>query len=153
MGKQHFDLSPLSGRTLEGFGAPECAHVLAFSLEQVARDDPLFAFGAAWFECTGAAVLGTRQIGYSAVLAHQAGTFELFASGTNKDIGLRVKGEVGAGEKAICLVLAVKQRDVRLDLMPHQPPAHQTRSVGGIGGQPLRFETEAILGPLEHGLG
>jgi len=50
-------------------------------------------------------------------------------------------------------VLAVKQRDVWLDLMPHQPSDHQTRSVGGIGGQPLRFEAEAISGPLEHGFG
>jgi hypothetical protein len=63
------------------------------------------------------------------------------------------QGEVGAGEKASCLVLAVKQRDVRLDLMPHQPPDHQTRSVGGISGQPLRLEAEAISGPFEHGFG
>jgi hypothetical protein len=69
--------------------------------------------------------------------------------GQNKDIGLRIKGKVGTGEEAIGLVLAVKQRDVRLDLMPHQPPDHQTRSVGGISGQPLRFEPEAVVGPLE----
>src|SRR5215469_8183015 len=116
MGKQHFDLSPLSGRTFEGFGALERAHVLAFGLEQVARDDPLFAFGAAGFQGTGTAIFCTRQIGHSTVLAYQSSAFELFASGTNKDIGLRVKCEVDASEKAIGLVFAVEQRDVRLDL-------------------------------------
>jgi hypothetical protein len=49
----------------------------------------------------------------------------------------------------VVILLAVEQRDVRLDLMPHQPLDHQTRSVGGIGGQPPRFEADAISGPLD----
>jgi hypothetical protein len=41
------------------------------------------------------------------------------SAGTDEDIGLRIKGKVGAGEKAIGLALAVEQRDMRLDPTPH----------------------------------
>jgi hypothetical protein len=47
MGEGHFDFAPLAGGTFERFGALEHAHVFAFGLEQVARDDPLFSLGAA----------------------------------------------------------------------------------------------------------
>ena len=51
------------------------------------------------------------------------------------------------------LVLAIKQRNMRLDPTPHQPPDHQPRSVSGVGRQPLRLEAKARLGPLQHRLG
>jgi hypothetical protein len=43
----------LPGATLEGLGSLQGAHVLAFGLEQVARDDPLCSFGAARLVCAG----------------------------------------------------------------------------------------------------
>src|SRR5215831_14063394 len=141
MVERHFDLAPLTGGTLEGFGALERAHLLAFGLEDVARDDPFFSFGAARLQGAGAAILGARKIRYGTVLVHQPGAFELLADGTNKAVGLRLESERGTGEETIGPVLAVEQWNMGLDPTPHQPADHQPRSVGGIGGQPLRVET------------
>src|SRR5215472_12281581 len=119
MGECHFDLAPLPGGTLKGLGSSHCADMLAFGLKQVARDDPLFSFGAAQLLGAGAAILGARPVRHGAVVAYQAGAPELFSGGTGKSIGLRIKSEVGAGEIAIGLVLPVEQRNVRLDPAPH----------------------------------
>ncbi|HUC09452.1 MAG TPA: hypothetical protein VL985_03390 [Stellaceae bacterium] len=99
------------------------------------------------------AIRGGRPVRHGAVVAHQAGAPELFSAATDEDIGLQVKSEVGAGEKAIGLVLAVEQRNMRLDPAPHQPADHQAGSIGGVGRQPLRLEAKALLGSLEHRLG
>ena len=37
-------------------------------------------------------------------------------------------------------------------LLLDQPVQHRSRSVGGISGKPLRLETEALFGSLDHGL-
>jgi hypothetical protein len=87
MSERHFDLAPFPGGPLEGLGFLKGAHMLAFGFEQIARDDPLCSFGAARLQCAGSAILSARPIGYSAVLAHQAGAFELFLSGADEDIG------------------------------------------------------------------
>jgi hypothetical protein len=121
----------LPGVTPEGLGSLQGVHVLTFGLEQVARDDPLCSFGAAWV-CAGRAILYARPIGHSAVRAHQAGGSQLFPCRTDKHIGLRVKGKLGTGEKAFGLMLPVEQRNVRLDPTPHQPPDHQPRCIGGV---------------------
>ena len=92
MSERHFDLAPLLGRTLERLGSLQRAHMLAFGFKQVAGDDPLGSFGAVRFECAGPAILGARSIGHGAVVADHASASELFARGTDEDIGLRVKG-------------------------------------------------------------
>ena len=61
MSERHFDLAPLLGRTLERLGSLQRAHMLAFGFKQVARDDPLCAFGVARLQCAGAAVFSARQ--------------------------------------------------------------------------------------------
>src|SRR5215471_1345535 len=121
MSKRHFDLAPLLGRTLERLSSLQRPHMLTFGFKQVARDDPLCSFSAARLQCAGSAILGARPIGHSAVLAYHAAASELFSCRTDKRIGLQIKGEVGAGEEAFGLMLAVEQRNVGLDPVPHQP--------------------------------
>ena len=47
----------------------------------------------------------------------------------------------------------VEHRDVRLDpALMDQPGQLLGRAVGGVGGQPLGLEAEAVLRPLDHAL-
>ena len=62
--------------------------------------------------------------------------------------------EVRAREGAVVAVALVAHRDVRRDLLVlDQPTKEPARAVGGVRCKPLRLEIEALLGPVDHGLG
>jgi hypothetical protein len=142
MGKQHFDPAPLPGRTFEGLGTFERAPMLAFGLEKIACDNPLLPFGAARLQCASAAILGARPIGHGAVLAYQASVVSCFPPGQMKTLacGSKVKSArvkkplVGRSRWSSGICGSIPRR------ISH--PINQPRSIGGIGGQPLRFEAK-----------
>src|SRR4029077_11473380 len=69
------------------------------------------------------------------------------------DIALLVEREVLPTEGAIVAFRLVDHRDVgRYILVFAQPVEVWTRTVGGIGREPLGLDIEALLGALNHGL-
>src|SRR5205085_1990716 len=66
-------------------------------------------------------------------------------------VGALVVAEVLSGEGPIFTLGPVENGDVRCYLLLlNQPVQHRGRSVGGIGGEALRLETEALFGTLDH---
>jgi len=67
-------------------------------------------------------------------------------------IFLPIEDEVGARERTIRSVRLIEHRDMRLDLpFLDEPGEIRRRSVSTIRSEPLRFEPEALSGPIKHG--
>src|SRR4051812_10950196 len=65
----------------------------------------------------------------------------------------RVISKVAPRESAIIPLRLIEHRDMRRDaLLLDQPVQHWSRSVSGIPDKSLWLETEALLGPFDHGL-
>src|SRR5207237_8256229 len=87
------------------------------------------------------------------VSAHCATRPEVLSAGAVVEVACRVILKVAAREGAIVSLRLVVHRNMwRHTLRLGQPVQHRSRAVSGIGRKPLRLETEALLGSLDHGL-
>ena len=79
---------------------------------------------------------------------------QLFAAGTDIDVGFGVEDEVAAGKGSVHTLGFVHQFHVRLDpALVHQPPDHVGRAVTRVGDQARRREIKSLSRAIEHGLG
>src|ERR687892_26596 len=84
---------------------------------------------------------------------HRAASAEPLAVWTDVLAMPLVPDEVSAREDAVRSVALLPDRDVRCDpFVLDQPAEELTGSVGGVGGEPLGPQGEALLGPVDHGL-
>jgi len=121
----------------------------------VARDPTKRDLRAAQrFELAAVAIMLPRQIEQRGSIIHQrSGCRQGLTRRAVVDIACRVISEVAAREGAIVSLRFVVHRNMRRDtLLLDQPVQHRSRPVSGIGRKPLRLETEALLGSLNHGL-
>ena len=64
----------------------------------------------------------------------------------------RIISKVAAGEGAVVPLRFVEHGNMRCDaFLLDQPVQHRSSPVGGIPDKPLRLETKALFGPLNHG--
>src|SRR5437879_1644152 len=83
---------------------------------------------------------------------HGAAGSKFLSRRTMVGVSLGIVSEIAAREGAILSRRLVDDRDVRRDLLVlDEPVQHRRRSVGGIRNEPLRLETKALLGSLQHG--
>lgn len=74
------------------------------------------------------------------------------ASGASVKIILVVVDEVGATEGAVDSLRFVEDRNMRFDaFLIYQPAQHFGCAVGGVGGQLLGVQAEALIDPVNHG--
>src|SRR5579862_5266546 len=86
-----------------------------------------------------------------AVIHERAGRRQGLVGWTGIGIRVLVVSEIAAREGAVLSVGLVDDGDVWRDLLLFdQPVQHWGRSVGGVRGEPLRLETKALFGSLEH---
>src|SRR4029077_5169939 len=104
------------------------------------------------FEWAYTAVAPAGTIQKRLVIVHCATRPELLSARAVVEVASRVILKVAAREGAIVSLRLVVHRNMWRDaLLLDQPVQHRSRPVGGIGRKPLRLETEALLGPFNHG--
>ena len=70
---------------------------------------------------------------------------------TDVDIALGVVSEGGTREHAISSFVPFPHWNIRRDVLAQEPGQHLARSIGGIGCEPFRFQTECLFSPINHG--
>ena len=110
------------------------------------------SWAASGFKWTWSAVGPVAQIQKRRTVIHErAGRRQGLASWAG--IGIRVCriAKIAAREGTIFPVRLVDDGDMWRDpLLLDQPVQHGGRAIGGISGEPLRLETEALFGSLHH---
>jgi len=150
----HLDLLALTSRLLKALSASERSRNVSGMLMDVARDLALwFLWAALRFEWAYIAVELTCAIQKRLALMHRAARSELLSARAVVDVTCRIISKVAAREGAIISLRFVVHRNMWRDtLLLDQPVQHWSCPVGGIGCEPLRLETEALLCSLDHGL-
>src|SRR5947208_3588855 len=125
---------------------------IAGALVDAARDPAEWGLRAAsWLELAlgainEAAAVEDRVPGIDAACRRQR-----LALRAGIGVAALVIAEVLSGEGPIFTLGPIENRDVWCYLfLLDQPVQHRGRSVGGIGGEPLRLETEALFSTLDH---
>src|SRR5262245_66471122 len=73
-------------------------------------------------------------------------------AGADVHVPLLVERKIIPTEGPVLALRLVDHRDVRGNLLAVDEPVEVCpRPVGGIGREPLGFDIEALLGPLDHG--
>src|SRR3954454_1297830 len=160
MREQHLDLLPLTARSDVGISGGDIAgHVASAFMD---RTQDLAGWSVRTADGLQAAVVAVQLAG---AIAQEAPVIdavpgrgevaailpELLAPRTGVEVASVIVGEVGPLEGAVAALGLIEDRDVRLDpALMHQPAQHLGRTVGGVGGQPLRVEVEAVVGALDH---
>jgi hypothetical protein len=135
------------------YAAGESTDVIANVLVDIACDFADRSSCASGSQLTVGAVALTRPIVEDPALVDVACAGKRFATGTDVDVTLTIKGEVDPAKLAVRANRFVPNGHVRLDTSLHQPFEHAGRPIGGIANKPVRLQIKAALDALHHGLG
>ena len=108
-------------------------------LVDIARDLAGWRAGTSGFERTACTILGARPIGQNAALIDLARAGEALSARTDIEITFTVVREGGFGVLALGLAGLVPDGDMRRDAAIHEALECLPRSIGGVGGEPLRW--------------
>src|SRR4051794_907294 len=113
----------------------------------------MFLWAALRFERAYIAVELACTIQKGLALVHGAARPKPLTAWAVVDVAGRVISKVAPRESAIIPLRLIEHRNMWRDaLLLDQPVQHRSRSVSGIPDKSLWFETEALLGPFDHGL-